>query len=1116
MREVIAVCRSRKKSRDHVARVLDRYLWRIGDRTWRGKASNACLDRMARELRKKASRATAVSIQDVRSSAESRMPLVRIGSRAMFSEDGLAPVASHPAAFSGSSRTPLERNGLAAVRIAALFHDLGKATVLFQEMISGALQRSKPEAYFIRHDLFSAVVWDRLFGGLDDRALKDALATTSPADIDAACVSAADWLLDGGSPSDRLLNFDFLDDERRLTFAIGMLILTHHHLPEGATDHVGLRGGVHARPMIEEGREKLRISPGTPFWHEAWWLQRLGRDAAMILPGIGVEGLDIALRGSLVLADRVGSSEKEISSTPPEFLANTIKDHEGRLHPGDSLSTHLRRVYLNCRSAFDLLHRLRDRLPALSEDQMPLDLVRPDVQDPRFCWQMEAARAARELAASREGGFFACLLSGTGTGKTRGAPTILAGAAFGDIRPERRYFRMTLGLGLRVLASQSAKEYVDDLGLQAEDVRVLIGIPPIDFAASKIDVAEDASGSESLSALPEWLRIEAVEGQVPGPDDPGEVEWLRGLSLDTERGMPALLQKLIDISGRTAGMLRELAAAPIIVGTVDHFMEVAAPRRTRFLPAALRARSSDLILDEIDQYGPEDIAALARLVFQAAAGGRRVVIMSATLTQDIGEALHAAYRAGWARHAAASGVDDHVHLLLTGDASGSVVTNADGAEFGKLYATCRCRILAALEAAPVLRRGEILEPCPSWEMLRDQVHAGCSRMHDLNASKIADFRVSVGLVRMTRISHAAALFHQLEAGDLGGRLRLKLCLHSNFPRLHRAWVEDRLKRALTRKGPDPDAGLRSLCHAEDLLKRADAIGARDIEIVCVTSPVIETGSDLDFDYAILDPISIRSIVQAAGRVRRHRPGEWSRTNTLILGRSLVSMQGGRLAMPGIETDLPRETLVSRANLSDYPDRLFRDLAGDLDFDRINAAPFFSDTKACPLLNEETRLRQAMLAVSGENAPLGRYLERSVSRMNTRFTLTRMFRRSTMQRVRYAMSGDGLEDARWLIDASLGHGQPIWRHATQPEFNAIPRDQHDEAGYLFTDILRRAWRELSPGGDPMPDAEMRKLVTLDVPFYARGATILPVMTYGEQTGFTRNLPEDLSGPFGSAE
>lgn len=91
MREIIAVCRSEKASRDRVARVLDRYFWRIGDRTWRGKATNACLDRVSKELRKRATRNTAVVIHEIRSSSESRVPIIRIGSRHAFSDEGLFP-----------------------------------------------------------------------------------------------------------------------------------------------------------------------------------------------------------------------------------------------------------------------------------------------------------------------------------------------------------------------------------------------------------------------------------------------------------------------------------------------------------------------------------------------------------------------------------------------------------------------------------------------------------------------------------------------------------------------------------------------------------------------------------------------------------------------------------------------------------------------------------------------------------------------------------------------------------------------------------------------------------------------------------------------------------------
>ncbi|MEE3499899.1 hypothetical protein [Acidiphilium acidophilum] len=1107
MREVIAVCRSRKTARDRVAQVLDRYLWRIGDRTWRGKASNACLDRIARELRVKANRATAVSIQEVRSSTESRMPLIWVGSRSMFSDEGLAPVASHPADFTRVHGTPPERNGLAVVRIAALFHDLGKATILFQEMLDNAC-KGKPGASLVRHELFSAVVWDRLFGTLDNRSLKSSLAGTSPTDIDAACLSAIEWLLRDGSPARRPLAFDFLKDERRLSFAIGILILSHHRLPEGATDHVGLSGGLHAHPVLDGVRDKLKIAKGTPFWHESWWTRRLGKDAAMILPDIGVEGIDIALRGSLIFADHIGSFEKERSSVKPEFLANTVHGPDFRSVAADSLSTHVKRVYQASRPAFDVFHRLRARLPGLSESQMPLDIVRPDIEDSRFVWQMEAARAARALAAAQEGGFFAALLAGTGTGKTRAAPTILAGAAFGDHRKERRYFRLTLGLGLRVLATQSAREYVEDLRMQPDDVRVLIGRTPIEFAARQQDIVEDQSGSESLSALPEWLVVEQAEGPVPAIDDPRETEWLRGLSLDTDRCVPAILERLIDSSNKKASMFKALASAPVIVGTIDHLMGVASPSRSAFLPAAIRTLTSDLILDEIDQYGAEDIAAIARLVFQAASGGRRVVVMSATMTLDVGSTLHTAYCEGWKRHAAASGVSGHVNTLLTGDAPGSVVTSDAVDDFATLYARCRSRVLAALDQAAVLRRGEILEPCDSWDDLRQQVDDACSRMHDLNASEIAGVRVSIGLVRMTRISHTAALFQQLPAGDIGGRLRVKLCLHSNFPRLHRSWVEHRLKNALTRKGCDPLEGLRNLCQKENLFERAEAFGARDIEIVCVTSPVIETGNDLDFDYAILDPISMRSIIQAAGRVRRHRPIAWPSVNVLILGRSPIALQTGALAMPGVETNLADETQVSKGDLSGYPDRNFRDLAGTLSFEKINAAPILSGDIDCPLLEAETKLRLAMLDISKDDAPLGQYLRKAVARVNNKFTRTRKFRRSTTRNLCYGMLGD-----EWQVNTASDGKKPSWQGTF---INKAPFDIKDEQGFLFTHILQQAWRDHSPGGDPVSAYMARNLMSVDVPYYGSDLTVLPILTYGEQTGVTRHLPKDLSRPFGKAE
>lgn len=1126
MREVIAVCRSRKQSRDRVARVLDRYLWRIGDRTWQGKASNACLDRIARELRAQATRATAVTIREIRRSNESRMPLVRIGSRTAFSDHGLAPVASHPSKAVRRHGTAVERNGRIAVRIAILFHDLGKATQLFQDMLASALRGDAIEGTFIRHELFSAAVWDVLFGRLDDPALKAALIAVTPEEIDRACEEAIDRLLRNGSPSDRPLTFDFLRDETRMSFAVGMLILTHHRLPDGDSDHLTLRGSTHARPLPSGGRDALRLAPGRHIWHETWWKRHMIRDVKDMEPGVAVVGLDIALRGALVLADHLGSAEKEIASELPEILANTRED-AGTLRPADSLSLHTRRVYCSSSATFDLMHRLRHRLPALSEEQMPLDLVRPEIADDRFRWQMDAANAARRLAGETEGGFFACLLAGTGTGKTRGAPTILAGAAFGDARPERRYFRMTLGLGLRVLATQSAKEYVTDLGLQVENVRTLVGSAPIEFGPMEDDNLEAVDGSESLGALPEWLRIERAEGPVPVLGSAEEENWLRGLSLDTDRGIPAILASAVRHSGKKAATFATLASTPIVVGTIDHLMSVAAPVRSGFLPAAIRTLSSDLILDEIDQYGSEDIAAIARLVYQAAAGGRRVIIMSATLTSEVAEAMHAAYLAGWSQYARTFGTADHVNVLLTGDAPGSVVTNATGEAFPALYDRCRNAVLSALNTAPTGRRGEILPPCKDWNALLRQVQESCSRMHDLNRVELDGFSVSVGLVRMTRISHTTALFQQLQAGRLdngaeGVRLRVKLCLHSNMPRLQRAWIEDRLKCALTRKerkGRDPRAGLRDLCRTENLFGRAEVLGTKEIEIVCVTSPVIETGNDLDFDYAVVDPISLRSIIQTAGRVRRHRSADWARTNILILDRSPVVMESGKLAKPGVETPgATDETRVSPGDLSCVPRRTFAELAGGLVFDTVDASPILSDNEGLsPLKDAEAKLRCAMLARREEGAPLGKYLDRVAARMNTMFTRSRRFRRSTSGSVCYALFGEDLSTARWQVDLDPGSKRHLWRVPGTEHLHEPEEDRASAMGFLFTYALERAWATQSNQVDTAGQARLlRDLSSVEISTFNLEKTLIPVMTYTEQTGFSRNLPEDLYRPFGKAD
>ena len=305
--------------------------------------------------------------------------------------------------------------------------------------------------------------------------------------------------------------------------------------------------------------------------------------------------------------------------------------------------------------------------------------------------------------------------------------------------------------------------------------------------------------------------------------------------------------------------------------------------------------------------------------------------------------------------------------------------------------------------------------------------------------------------------------------------------------------------------------MRELCQAEGIFEAARQLGLSDIEIVCVTSPVIETGNDLDFDYGILDPSSLRSIVQAAGRIRRHRMGRWSRTNTLILGKSPIAMQGGKLAMPGVETDPGQDTGVHAGELNDCPGRLFRDLQGGIDFSRVTAAALLDEKISSPLAREERKLRHAMMHREGEGAPLGRYLAHRLSRMNTRFTVTRRFRRSTRRNIQYALIGDTIKDAKWYVDL-----QPGSKFSDFIDPGVALRVSELAPGcvraFVFQGILHRAFADLGTSEEITP-LQLRQLASVDIPDYYQ--EIIPAMSYSEQTGFTRNLPDDLFSPFGSS-
>ncbi|MGA0585072.1 MAG: type I-F CRISPR-associated helicase Cas3, partial [Castellaniella sp.] len=143
-------------------------------------------------------------------------------------------------------------------------------------------------------------------------------------------------------------------------------------------------------------------------------------------------------------------------------------------------------------------------------------------------------------------------------------------------------------------------------------------------------------------------------------------------------------------------------------------------------------------------------------------------------------------------------------------------------------------------------------------------------------------RVSFGLIRMANIGPlfdvALALFR---LGAPPGT-HIHLCVyHSQFPLFLRSRIENQLDMALDRRREG------AVFDLPDLRRRIDEVGAQDQLFVVLGSPVTEVGRDHDYDWAVVEPSSMRSLIQLAGRVWRHRRDKVaSQPNVLVCDSNL--------------------------------------------------------------------------------------------------------------------------------------------------------------------------------------------------------------------------------------
>ncbi len=152
-------------------------------------------------------------------------------------------------------------------------------------------------------------------------------------------------------------------------------------------------------------------------------------------------------------------------------------------------------------------------------------------------------------------------------------------------------------------------------------------------------------------------------------------------------------------------------------------------------------------------------------------------------------------------------------------------------------------------------------------------------------------KVSFGLVRMANIDPlfrvALALFAHTGWEEKG--VQVHLCVyHAQFPLCIRSAIEYRLDQTLNRRQPE------AVFDLPEIRQKIDSINGypeREGHIFIVLgSPVTEVGRDHDYDWALVEPSSMRSLIQLAGRVRRHRRESYAleKPNIAVFNRNWKS------------------------------------------------------------------------------------------------------------------------------------------------------------------------------------------------------------------------------------
>ncbi len=693
--------------------------------------------------------------------------------------------------------------------------------------------------------------------------------------------------------------------------------MSHHKLPEGNYLTVPNAAGIenlqkmyfryeNKSSSIDYKKELegnyTKLAAGEQPWENAEWLNKVTTQAKKLFDLYKImdykniqeflPSVYLLLRPALILGDYNASARKVATAVSPEkniIYANTKMENNEKLYC-DSLPTHLLKAEEDSQNFIKLYHHILNK-----EKSFPIVLFKgqkPNYEQINsFTWQDDFAKKIENLRKDNDNTpFFCSLFAGTGSGKTLGIIKTMQAIA-----PEVGQARYSLGVGLKTLATQTAHEYWNKEGrikLKKEDLLVFIG--------------DRIARNEAERVLEEYKEAKEEKKEF-NEEELGTSNSL----IDKER-----LEIFSEFDGGAENIVEEIKnysalsekdkiilSTPITVATIDHYIPGSELLSGTDAGMSLRLATSDLAIDEIDSFSYSDIPAIQRLIFFSGYFGRSVLLSSASMSFELNKSFFSAWQKGLTAgnllrtkkitqfgYAFASenfqNSCAHIQTLNSEVNFNHILQSFLNGQIEYLNNQFPRRTLSANITLQQIERKYEEDIRVSWfKSIQKQVIS----FHKTNANPIVvnekDYNFSVGFTRFNQIPVAQNFALWLSANATipdDNFCFVVINYHSKYLRIDRSIIENYLDRNLKWIEND-NKYVAKLFSDETLLKFiAKNSQHKNICLVVSTTSIQETGRDHDYDWCILDPCSVKSLVQAAGRVRRHRKWEYNTPNIAIL------------------------------------------------------------------------------------------------------------------------------------------------------------------------------------------------------------------------------------------